>query len=65
MDNKGLKILKHFDALDALESREDLEVLFDTLSSFKDFKGNNPVFTAFCLPANINFDKLKENNYSH
>jgi hypothetical protein len=65
MDKQGLKILKHFDALDALESREDLEILFDTLTSVKDFKGKHPIFTAFCLPTNINFDKLKENNYSN
>jgi hypothetical protein len=53
----------HFDRFDTLETREDLEALFDVLSSVKDKYGNPAVFTPFALPCNINFEEMAENNY--
>src|SRR5690606_29996694 len=52
-----------FDKFDALESAEDLEELFDVLSSFKDERGRHPVFTAMAIPANPDFEKIKEDRY--
>ena len=53
-----------FDQYDALENKEDLTALFETLTSVKDKNGRNAVFTAFALPANIDFDKVKSSGYS-
>lgn len=54
----GIKLKSRFDYFDSLENHEDLEMLFDTLRKFKDIKQNNPVFTAFSLPANIDYEKV-------
>lgn len=50
--------LNRFDMYDTLSTSEDLEALFDVLKSTKDRQGNHPVFTAFALPANIDFEKV-------
>ena len=55
MNQKGLKILNRFDAFDALETKEDLEVLYETLTSVKDKNRGHAIFTPFALPCNINF----------
>ena len=52
-----------FDMYDALETKEDLEALFEVLSSVKDLNGRNAVFTPFALPCNPNFEKMKESDY--
>lgn len=59
----GMNLPSHFDNLDTMETTEDLEILFDALTSVKD-KNNNPaVFTPFALPCNINFEAMKQNSY--
>jgi len=63
MNRKGLKIHSRFDALDTLETREDLEALFEVLTSVKDRNGRNAVITAFAVPCNINFEKMAEDGY--
>jgi len=63
MDRAGLNILSRFDAYDTLETREDLEVLFEVLMSVKDKTGRSAVFTPFALPCNIDFEKMAEENY--
>lgn len=63
MDKAGLKIHSRFDAFDTLETREDLEILFNTLSSVKDKNGNPAVFTPLALPCNINFEQMAEEGY--
>ena len=63
MNKAGLKVLSRFDAFDTLETKEDLEMLFETLSSVKDKNDNNAVFTPFALPCNIDFEKMAEENY--
>lgn len=49
---------------DGLASETDLTELFNVLTSFKDIKGNYPVFTANCLVANPDFNKIKDSNFS-
>lgn len=56
----GLKVLSRFDAFDAMETREDLEILYDTLTSVKDINRRPAIFTTFALPCNINFEKILE-----
>ena len=63
MDKAGLKVLSRFDAFDSLETKEDLEMLFETLTSVKDKNGRSAVFTPFALPCNIDFEKMAEENY--
>lgn len=63
MDKAGLKILSHFDAYDTLETREDLEMLYETLSSVKDKNGRNAVFTPLALTCNINFEQIAEEGF--
>lgn len=65
LDKSGLKVLNRFDAYDTLETTEDLSALFDILYSVKDKNGNPVVFTAFTVPANINFEKMAEQNYQN
>ena len=42
---------------DALESNEDLEMLFEVLSSVKDKNGNSAIITANTIVANPDFEK--------
>lgn len=63
MDKAGLKVHSRFDAYDALETREDLEHLFEVLHSVKDRHNKPAVFTPFALPCNINFEAMQADNY--
>lgn len=65
LDKIGLKAKSRFDAYDTLETREDLEVLYDTLTSVKDINDRNAVLTAFAMPCNIDFEKIIESNFSN
>ncbi|WP_333875355.1 hypothetical protein [Flavobacterium sp.] len=64
MDKAGLKIYSRFDAYDTLETREDLEMLFEVLNAVKDQKGQAAVFTPFALPCNVDFEKMASENYT-
>ena len=64
MDRAGMKVLSRFDAFDTLETRQDLEMLYDTLQSVKDKHGRHAVFTPFAMPCNINFEKMADTGYS-
>lgn len=64
---KGIPIDKnlrmhYFAKNDCLESDEDLTVLFELLSGFKDKNGNHPVITANAVVANPDFKRIKEKN---
>ena len=48
---------------DALESNTDMELLFDLLSSFKDYKGQHPILTANTVIANPNFNKIEKSSF--
>lgn len=54
----------HYMLNDSLASESDLKELFEVLTSFKDHQGNPPVFTANCLVANPDFQKIEESNFS-
>jgi len=63
MEQAGVKPLSRFDVLDTLETKEDLEMLYDVLSSVKDKNGKFAVLTPYAMPCNINFEKMAENEY--
>lgn len=52
-----------FDQFDCLETNEDVELLFDVLSSHKDHMGNHPVLTALTNVVNPDFDKIREADF--
>lgn len=64
MDKEGLKVYNRFDAYDTLETKEDLEILFEALSSVKDKNGHHAVFTPFAMPANLNFERIAESLFT-
>lgn len=64
LDEAGFKVKSRFDVHDTLETKQDLEILFETLCSVKDKNGRNAVFTPFAMPCNINFEKIIEGDYS-
>lgn len=60
----GLLVNKsHYNLYDSLESNEDLLLLFETLSKFKDKTGRHPVMTGVNVVANPNFEKIKDNGF--
>jgi hypothetical protein len=62
--SKGYNIDNNrYEQFDALESNEDIEVLFDALLEFKDFRGNYPVITANNIVGNPDFDKIRDCGY--
>lgn len=63
--SKGFKANSRFDRYDSLETTQDLEMLFDTLSSVKDKNGNHPKFTCYSLPCNLNFEAILESNFNN
>ena len=48
---------------DTLASKEDFDMLFDTLRQFKDINGSHPKITAVSVVANPDFEKIKVNNF--
>jgi hypothetical protein len=62
--SKGLNVDRiHYDKYESLESNQDLEQLFDLLSSFKDINGKHPVFTALCIMGNPDFNKILSEDF--
>lgn len=56
-------INQRFDQFDSLETREDLEMLYNVLSSVKDKNSNPAVFTPYALSCNIDFERMRKENY--
>ncbi len=52
-----------FDTFDTLETREDLEMLYEVLGSVKDKHGKPAVFTPYALSCNIDFERMQEEGY--
>jgi hypothetical protein len=48
------------DRLDAVETRQDLESLYEVLASVADSRGRPAVFTAYALSANPDFDTMAQ-----
>lgn len=55
----------HYNTNDAIESNDDMERMFETLSGFTDKNGKSPVVTAVNVVANPIFEKIKESGYTH
>lgn len=53
-----------FDKYDSLESSEDLELLFEVLSSVKDNQGHPVVMEPFAVVANPNYEAIEKNGFS-
>lgn len=56
-------LISKFTQLDGLEKTQDLELLFEVLSKFRDSQGNHPVITALALTSNPDFQKIKDSNF--
>jgi len=54
----GLDLGGRFDRFDTLETRQDLEALFEVLASVTDASGRSAVFTPYGLCANPDFDAM-------
>lgn len=63
LNEAGMKIYSRFDLYDTLETRQDLEQLYEVLSSVKDKNGRHAVFTCYVLPCNINFEKMEQEGF--
>ena len=62
--SEGLDISKSdYNRLDSLECNNDLELLFEVLSSFNDSVGNRPVITANSIVGNPDFRKIKQSEF--
>ena len=58
--SKGIPVDKfYFTKYDCLESEEDLQFLFETLSTIKDRNGAHPVITANSVVANPDFIRIE------
>lgn len=61
----GVDIEKcHYLLNDSLETKEDLEGLFNVLIQYKDEKGNHPQFTFNAIMGNPDFQKIREADFS-
>lgn len=63
LKKSGIPFNSHFDRFDSLETREDLESLYEVLYSVRDKHGHPAIFTPFALPCNIDFDAMASTNY--
>jgi hypothetical protein len=61
---KGIPVDKdHYNMNDGLESNEDLELLMEVLSKYKDVTGNPAIFTGANIVANPDFEKIADCNF--
>lgn len=54
----------HYMLNDSLETKQDLESLFNVLIKYKDKEGNHPQFTFNAIMANPDYPKIKEADFS-
>lgn len=60
----GIRVDKSkYDRLDSLESRQDLELLFEVLNNHKDQHGNPAKFTTNMVMGNPDFDKIEADDF--
>ena len=64
MDREGLKVHSRFDAYDTLETTQDLEMLFDVLTSVTDSNRKHAVFTPFAVPCNLDFERIEQEGHA-
>ena len=53
-----------YDRLDCLESRADLEMLFELLESYRDRTTNPPIFTFNTIMGNPDFEAIRANDFA-
>lgn len=53
----------HYDSVEALESNQDLEYLFETLLEMKDVHGNPPKITPMCIVGNPDFKAIEASDF--
>jgi hypothetical protein len=64
LNSKGIDTNTNpFDRYDTVASGKDMSSLFDVLSSHKDASGVGPSFTALCVTANPDFEKIRASEY--
>ncbi len=63
LEKAGLNARSRFDEVDAMETNDDFDALFEVLRKVKDKHGNPAKFTAYALPANINFEEMIESKF--
>ncbi len=61
---KGLEIGNSIYKVDALESQDDLELLFEVLSKYKGSDGLTAKLTANAIMGNPDFDKIRASNFT-
>ena len=61
LNGAGLDLSSPFDHLDTVETRQDLEALFEVLDSVRDARGRPAIFTAYAMSANPDFGRILEN----
>lgn len=52
-----------YNSYDSLETAEDLEAIFETFSSIKDYKGNSLKLTANTIVANPDFEAIQKSDF--
>ena len=62
LDSSGDSL--RFNKYDTLADKNDLMQLFETLSAFRDTRGNHPVITALTIVANPDFSKIRESEFN-
>lgn len=64
MASLGLDVVGHcYNENDSLATKEDLSLLFEVLSNYKDINGNSPKITANTCVANPDFEKIKASDF--
>lgn len=65
MASLGLDVVgRCYNENDSLATKEDLSLLFDVLSHYKDFKGNSPKITANICVANPDFERIRASGFT-
>ncbi|SHE34189.1 hypothetical protein SAMN05443144_10191 [Fodinibius roseus] len=65
LSESGIKVQNcHYVQNDALASEEDLEGLFNLLSTYKGVAGSRPTITANVIMTNPDFDKIRASGYT-
>lgn len=65
LKNQNISFNSHFDTFDNLETREDLESLYEVLDSVQDKHGNPALFTPYALSCNIDFETMAADGYKN
>lgn len=61
LSRSGIPLNNRFDQYDALETRQDLDMLYEVLQSARDKNGRHAVITPYALPCNIDFQQVQKN----